>query len=103
MFGYVDGWTHQTKAEFLAEAAETLHFPDWFGQNLDAFADCLDDLDIVPVVLLWDGWGTLARADREAFDLIVEIAAGRARTVTPPFSLLLRGAGPELDIPALDG
>jgi RNAse (barnase) inhibitor barstar len=100
-FGYVDGWTQQTKAAFLVAVAEALAFPDWFGQNLDALADCLDDLDL-PVVLLWDGWGTLAREDRETFDLVVEIAAGRARTVTPPFSLLLRGAGPEIDVPALD-
>jgi RNAse (barnase) inhibitor barstar len=101
-FGYVDGWAYQSKAEFLAAAGEALGFPDWFGQNLDAFADCLDDLDDSPVVLLWDGWGTLARADRETFDLVVEIAAGRARTVTPPFSLLLRGAGPDLEVGSLD-
>jgi RNAse (barnase) inhibitor barstar len=101
-FGYVDGWAHQTKAEFLASVAEALAFPDWFGQNLDALADCLDDLDIVPVVLLWDGWGPLAREDRETFDQVIEIAAGRARTVPPPFSLLLRGAGPEIGLPALD-
>ncbi len=101
-FGYIDGWTHQSKTEFLAAVAQALAFPDWFGQNLDALADCLDDLEVVPVVLLWDGWGPLARADRETFDLVMEIAAGRSRTVTPPFSLLLRGAGPELEVRALD-
>jgi RNAse (barnase) inhibitor barstar len=101
-FGYLDGWSHQSKAEFLSGVGEALGFPGWYGENLDAFADCLDDLDVVPVVLLWDGWGTLARQDRETFDLVLEVLGGRARTVTPPFSVLLRGAGPELDVPALD-
>ncbi len=102
-FAYVDGWAHQTKSEFLAAVAGALDFPDWFGHNLDAFADCLDDLDITPVVLLWDGWGTLARSDPETFALVVDVLAGRARSVTPPFSALLRGAGPEVGIAALDG
>lgn len=101
-FGYVDGLVHQTKDEFLAAAGSALGFPDWYGGNLDAFADCLDDLDVNPVVLLWDGWGTLARDEPETFATILDIAAGRAATVTPPFSLLLRGAGPELEVPALD-
>lgn len=101
-FAYVDGWAHQTKAEFLAAAAEALDFPDWFGHNLDALADCLDDLDVSPVVVLWDGWGTLARSEPDTFALVVEILLGRTRTVTPPFSVLLRGAGPETAIASLD-
>ncbi len=101
-FAYVDGWAHQTKAEFLAAVAGALDFPDWFGHNLDAFADCLDGLNMSPVVVLWDGWGTLARSEPETFALVVEILAGRARSVTPPFSALLRGAGPETEITSLD-
>lgn len=101
-FAYVDGWQHQTKAEFLAAAGTALGFPGWYGENLDAFADCLDDLDVNPVVLLWDGWGTLARSEPDTFAVILDIAAGRAAAVVPPFSLLLRGAGPEIDVPSLD-
>ncbi len=102
-FAYVDGWAHQTKVEFLAAAAQALAFSASSVDDLDAFADCLDDLDVSPVVMLWDGWATLARSDRETFDLVREILAGRSRTVTPPFSVLLRGAGPETDIAPLDG
>ncbi|MCX6397763.1 MAG: barstar family protein [Propionibacteriales bacterium] len=101
-FAHVDGLANQTKGEFLAAAGRALGFPKWYGGNLDAFADCLDDLDVNPVVLLWDGWGALARADAETFALVLEIASGRAAVVTPPFSLLLRGPGPEIDVPALD-
>lgn len=101
-FAYVDGWAHQSAPEFVAAAAEALGFPDWFDQTLDAFADCLDGLDVSPIVLLWDGWGTLARSEPETFSLVLEILAGRTRSVTPPFSVLLRGAGPEIAVDSLD-
>lgn len=32
----------------MLEIAETLRFPDWFGENLDALADCLNDLSWLP-------------------------------------------------------
>lgn len=32
----------------MREIAETLRFPDWFGGNLDALADCLADLSWLP-------------------------------------------------------
>lgn len=37
-----------TKAELLARLAAALHFPDWFGHNWDALADCLTDLSWLP-------------------------------------------------------
>jgi RNAse (barnase) inhibitor barstar len=33
------------KADFLALLAKALRFPDWFGGNWDALADCLTDLE----------------------------------------------------------
>lgn len=35
----------QDKASLLQVFAKALSFPDWFGDNWDAFADCLADLD----------------------------------------------------------
>ncbi|MSQ71585.1 MAG: hypothetical protein EXR27_09895 [Betaproteobacteria bacterium] len=32
------------KADFLKKMAQALRFPDWFGNNWDALADCLKDL-----------------------------------------------------------
>jgi len=32
------------KQDFLARVSRAMHFPDWFGGNWDAFADCLKDL-----------------------------------------------------------
>lgn len=36
------------KAGLLAGMADVLQFPDWFGHNWDAFADCLEDLQWLP-------------------------------------------------------
>jgi RNAse (barnase) inhibitor barstar len=35
----------QDKDALLAAIAGTLEFPDWFGHNWDALADCLNDFD----------------------------------------------------------
>jgi RNAse (barnase) inhibitor barstar len=96
-FGYVDGWKHQTRAEFLAAIGEALAFPDHYGHNLDALNDCLRDLPR-STVLLWDGWATLAREDETVFAAVRTILADH----TAVLSTLLRGDGPELDLPVLD-
>ena len=36
------------KAEALARIADALHFPDWFGHNWDALADCVTDMSWNP-------------------------------------------------------
>ncbi|MEP6815975.1 MAG: barstar family protein [Marmoricola sp.] len=99
-FGLVDGWTHPDKAGLLAELAATLSFPVWFGHNFDALADCLRDVT-EPMVVLWDGWATLARVDGNAFEAALDVFMERAGQ-TPPFAVLLRGDGPEVDVPSLD-
>ncbi|MFL6158215.1 MAG: barstar family protein [Marmoricola sp.] len=103
VFAHVDGWTAAGTAEFLGAVGTALGFPEWYGQNLDAFEDCLGDLDGSPVLLLWDGWGTLARSEPVAFAAVLDICTERATSPRSAFSLLLRGAGPEIDVPALDG
>ena len=98
-FGHVDGWTAQTKAEFLAAVGQALDFPDHYGQNFDALADCLADVgrDASAVVLLWDGWSTLARADERAFSIALSVLGGRANDDKgAPFTTLLRGEGPDV-------
>ncbi|WP_082563516.1 MULTISPECIES: barstar family protein [unclassified Nocardioides] len=101
-FGHVDGWVATTKAEVLIALGESLAFPDYYGRNFDALADCLADLDR-DVVLLWDGWSTLARADSTAFDITLDVLTERAQA-PGKFVVLLRGDGPELpaDIASLD-
>jgi RNAse (barnase) inhibitor barstar len=96
-FAHVDGWRHQTRGEFLAAVGEALSFPDHYGQNLDALHDCLRDLP-GPTVLLWDGWGALARDDGPGFAAVRSVLAEHTAVVTT----LLRGDGPEVDVPSLD-
>jgi len=87
------GCTH--KDEALERIAEALDFPDWFGSNWDALADCLFDLTWKPArgyVLVLDhveAWRDGARAD---FDTLVEVlneaAALWALRRTPFWALL---------------
>jgi RNAse (barnase) inhibitor barstar len=98
-FGYVDGWGSESEAEFHARVAATLGFPD-HGADLDALGDRLSDLD-QPTVLLWDGWGPLARAVPERFPRILRVLYDRS-VEGSPFAVLLRGEGPDVDVPSLD-
>lgn len=100
-FGHVDGWTHPGKQGFLEAVGEALAFPAYYGRNLDALHDCLRDV-AVPTVLLWDGWGPLAREEPGAFGAVLSVLRERA-AVRPGFAVLLRGEGPPVDVPALDG
>jgi RNAse (barnase) inhibitor barstar len=98
-FAHVDGWTRGAiKADFLAEVGVALDFPAHYGRNLDALVDCLRDVgaDGRGTVVLWDGWSTLARADRRTFDVVVDILAERAHGEGARFAVLLRGDGPDL-------
>jgi RNAse (barnase) inhibitor barstar len=105
-FAHVDGWLGGTKAEFLSSVGEALDFPDYYGQNFDALADCLHDIGAgqAGVVLLWDGWSTLARSDEKAFDIALSVLGSRVNADRGvPFSVLLRGDGPDVaGIPSLD-
>jgi len=64
------------KANFLDRIAAALRFPDWFGRNWDALADCLGDLGWLPadgyVIMLAnaDSFRTAAEAD---FDTALQI------------------------------
>lgn len=106
-FAYVDGWQGDTKAEFLAAVGEALSFPDYYGQNFDALADCLGDVvagDSEGWILLWDGWGPLAREDERAFSVALSVLGGRVNADKGGrFAVLLRGDGPAVDgVPDLD-
>lgn len=99
-FAHVDGWTAATtKADALDAFGEALSFPEHYGRNLDALHDCLRDVG--DVLLLWDGWSTLARSDARTFAVVLDILGERASAAGAPFAVLLRGDGPELPEVAL--
>ncbi len=95
-FAHLDGWVTETAAEFHRAIQGALGFPEHYGRNLDALADCLCGID-QPTVLLWDGWGLLARAEERTFGVAVEILGSRS----PLLTVLLRGPGPDLAVASL--
>lgn len=115
-FAYLDGWAgpdaradaggggDDPKAEFLAAIGEALGFPDYYGHNFDALADCLDDVragDHRGTLLLWEGWAVLARRDAHAFSVALTVLGGRVYDERgDPFCVVLRGDGP--DQPGVD-
>lgn len=68
--------TGTDKAATLDAFGAALTFPDWWGRNLDALADCLDDyghdLD-GEVEVVWDHAASLRSTDADAADAITEI------------------------------
>ena len=62
--------------QVLARLAEQLRFPDWFGQNWDALADCLTDFswsEADGYALILEQLAGLRAADDESFDTLIEI------------------------------
>ena len=104
-FAYVDGLVAQTKPEFLDRIGEALQLPEWYGRNFDALQDCLTDVDGGDgTVLLWDGWGVLARAEPRVFSVALSVLGTRVNAHRGgPFAVLLRGEGPDVPgVPSLD-
>ena len=101
-FRYLDGWTVEDRATFLKAVASSLDLSD--PDSVDALSTGLGDVEVGGrgLVLLWDGWSPLARADRETFDEIVVALRRRAHDAgSGKLAVILRGEGPDLDVPEL--
>lgn len=89
----------------LERIAAALQFPDWFGGNWDALADCLNDLSWLPApgyVLLLDHADDWRREDLEGFDVLLDVAnatAGQWAAQRIPFWMLIPATG---DVAAAD-
>jgi RNAse (barnase) inhibitor barstar len=65
----------------LREIADALSFPDWFGNNLDALADCLNDLSWLPsggYVLVLEHIGDWRERAPDEVDDVLDILNGAA-------------------------
>ncbi len=83
------------KDDALARIARALEFPEWFGGNWDALADCLSDMSWRPAdgyVLLLEHveqWRTQAPEDFDTtIDIFNEAAIGWARMRRPFWTLM---------------
>ena len=73
---HIEGQMLMRKEQFLNHAAVAMHFPDWFGDNWDAFEDCLTDLSWVDAdgyVILYDHTDLFAEHAPQHFDTLIEI------------------------------
>jgi RNAse (barnase) inhibitor barstar len=69
------------KSSLLARIARALSFPDWFGHNWDALADCLDDLGWLPeggLLLLLENTAELRAAAPGDYNVTLDILAEAA-------------------------
>lgn len=86
-----------SKADFLHQAARSLHFPGYFGYNWDALEECLNDMDAdQPALLLFDYAGRFAATDPNQFAAATEILAAAAANRhgrAAPLAVLVRGGG----------
>lgn len=72
----LDTGAARNKMQFLTACARDLQFPDGFGGNWDALADCLQDFSWKPApgyVVLWRGASALASAAPDDFATALEI------------------------------
>ena len=69
----VDGRSIRTKGEMLDALAAALDFPAYFGRNLDALNDLVNDLPPGDHTLTWRHPEPLAKADPDAYEQILDI------------------------------
>jgi len=94
-FFYINGKQVTSKAEFLQASAKTMNFPDYFGDNWDAFTDCMTDLSWLSAdgyILLYTQPENLAYNDPSewsiALDIFQEAVEYWRETDTPLYVLL---------------
>jgi RNAse (barnase) inhibitor barstar len=100
-FFRLEGSNIEGKDQFLREAAAAFRFPEYFGSNWDAFADCLTDMswhDKDGYVILYDDFRLFAEHSRADFETALDIFKESAefwRNQAKSLFVLLRGKGRE--------
>ncbi len=96
-FFYIDGKRISDKRSFLKKIAEAMHFPSYYGENWDAFEECITDLGWLSAsgyVLLYDHFDRFSTKKpgewKIAFDILHSAAEHWKREGVPMY-ILLRG------------
>lgn len=104
-FVYLDGWAIEDRESFLKAMGAALDLPDFDGQSFEVLSERLHGVTAQGhqgMVVLWDGWSPLARADEEAFRAALNVLTGRSHDNScDKCAVLLRGDGPSIDVPEL--
>jgi RNAse (barnase) inhibitor barstar len=75
----LDGSKIRTKAAMLDALAKALDFPDYFGHNLDALNDLVNDLPPGEHTLVWQSPDVLRKGDPDAYEQILDILGNADR------------------------
>ena len=101
-FFLLDGADIHDKRQFLNRTAAALSFPDYFGNNWDAFEDCLTDMswhETDGFLILYDHFEAFAKHAPDQFKIALEIlrdSTGYWRDQKKPLFVLLHGHGEQL-------
>lgn len=83
----------QTKDQALTRLGHDLAFPDWYGANLDALNDCLQDQNWRPksgLIAQISGLGHLKTIDPETCAALIEILSAACHPeIQPPLWILI--------------
>jgi len=94
---HIEGQKLTTKEQFLNHAALATHCPEYFGDNWDAFEDCLTDLSWVDAegyLIVYDHTDVFAEHAPQHFDTLIEVLKESAEFwhgQGKPMIALLRG------------
>ncbi len=75
-FFHLEGQDVRDKDQFLKQVARALGFPEYFGNNWDALADCLTDMswhEKDGFVILYDHFDSLAQYSPRDFEMALDI------------------------------
>lgn len=101
----LDTWKVESKDDFLYACRTAFGVESLEEHSFDGLGDALNDVqagDTAGVLVLWDGWAPLARADRHAFDVAVDVFDARVDSERlGTFAVVLQGPGPDSGIPEL--
>ena len=99
-FFHLEGKKIEGKQQFLNHAAVVMHFPDHFGNNWDAFEDCITDLEWIEAdgyVIYFDHTEAFAEHHESELETVVELfqdAIDSWKEEGKPMLVLLSGGQP---------
>lgn len=102
-FFHINGKNVTSKSEFFQACAETMNFPDYFGYNWDAFADCMNDLSWLSAngyILLYTQPKNFANNDPSEWStvlLVLQEAVEYWKETETPMYILIRAESLALD------
>jgi len=102
----VKGWSRKN---FHKHIKSELNFPDYYGENLNAFNDCLEDMKnekYKGVVIVLRRFDDFLNSDRKSAEAILDITARQSRTWLingQKLIGLIQSNEPNLELPELGG